>query len=69
VSGAPTPRLSGEEIAALRFAARRQLTRWANRRGLQQDEHARRAALIRASRVLEARAFAEGCELHAVPDR
>jgi hypothetical protein len=59
-------RLSGNEIAALTFAARRQLTRWANRRELQPHEQARRAALIAAVRVLEDRAFAQGCELGVV---
>lgn len=68
MSDAPTPRLSGDEIRALRFAARRQLTRWANRGELQQNEHAQRAALIRAVRVFDDRAFAGGCELRAVPD-
>lgn len=61
-------RLSGEEIAALTFAARRQLTRLANRRELQPREQAQRTALIRAVRVLEDRTFAHGCELHAPGD-
>jgi hypothetical protein len=60
----PPHRLSGDEIAALTFAARRQLTRWANRRReLKPREQARRTRLIRAVRVLEDRAFAHGCEL------
>jgi len=59
-------RLSGDEIAALTFAARRQLTRWANRRDLQRHEQARRTALISAVRDLEDRAStADGCELGA----
>ncbi len=61
-------RLSGDEIAALTFAARRQLTRWANRRQLQPHEQAQRAALIRAVRVLSDRAFGRGCELRAPGD-
>lgn len=57
-------RLSGDEIAALTFAARRQLTRWANRRReLQPHEQAQRTNLIRAVRVLDDRALAQGCEL------
>ncbi len=62
-------RLSGDEIAALTFAARRQLTRWANKREMQPRERAQRTALIRAVRVLEARAFADGCELCDISDR
>jgi hypothetical protein len=59
----PPHRLSGDEIAALTFAARRQLTRWANRRReLQPREPAQRTRLICATRVLEDRAFAHGCE-------
>lgn len=61
----PVHRLSGDEIAVLTFAARRQLTRWGNRRELQPREQAQRATLIRAVRILEDRAFADGCELHA----
>jgi len=69
VSDDPTPRrLSGDEIGVLTFAARRQLTRWANRRELQPREHAQRTALISAVRVLEDRAFRHGCELHLVDD-
>lgn len=59
-------RLSGSEIAALTFAARRQLTRWANRqRDLKPREQAQRTTLIRAVRVLEDRALIHGCELRA----
>ncbi len=57
-------RLSRDEIAMLVFAARRQLTRWANRGDLQPREREQRAALIRAVRVLDDRALAGGCELH-----
>jgi hypothetical protein len=60
----PTPRLSGDEIAALTFAARRQLTRWANKRELPPHEQAQRTALIHAVRILGDRAFADGCEVH-----
>jgi hypothetical protein len=62
----PTRRLSGDEIAAVKFAARRQVTRWANRQELQPHEQAQRTALIRAVRVLEDQAFGDGCELRTV---
>jgi hypothetical protein len=61
-----TRRLSGDEIAVLRFAARRQLTRWANRQNLQPRERRQRTSLIRAVRVLDDRALASGCELRAL---
>jgi hypothetical protein len=57
-------RLSGEEIQALRFAAHRQLTRWANKPNLSPDQHTRRNALKRAAAVLHEHAFTHGCQLH-----
>ncbi len=63
MSDPPTGRLSREEILALKFAAHRQLARWANRPRLSADQHARRNALKRAVRVLHDRAFAHGCQL------
>lgn len=57
-------RLSGEEVVALKFASHRQLSRWA-RPGLSEHQHAQRAALRRAVRVLQGKAFAHGCELRA----
>jgi hypothetical protein len=63
----PTDRLSGDEIMALKFAAHRQLSRWANKRQLSPHQHAQRAALARAVRILRGDAFAHGCELHVVP--
>ena len=65
--GARADRLSGEEIQALKFAAHRQLARWANRSGLTSRQHARRSALTRAVRILQDNAFAHGCELR-IPD-
>jgi hypothetical protein len=65
MSDRPPPCLSGDEIAMLMFAARRQLTRWANRGDLQPREREQRAALIRAVRVLDDRPLAGGCELRA----
>jgi hypothetical protein len=60
--------LAADEMMALKFAARRQLTRWANTPTLQPRQHAQRRALARAVRVLEHKALARGCELH-VPTR
>ena len=62
----PSPRLSGEEIVALKFAAHRQLARWSNKPRLSTHQHARRDALRRAVRVLQA--FTGGCELRAPTD-
>jgi hypothetical protein len=64
-----TRRLSADEIAALTFAARRQLTRWANRSDLQPREQVKRATLIRAVRVLDDRVLAHGCRLCAICNR
>jgi len=58
-------RLSREEVLALRFAAHRQLARWAKKPRLSPDQHTRRNALKRAVGVLHDPAFAHGCELHA----
>jgi hypothetical protein len=60
----PAPRLTGEQIIALRFAAHRQLARWSNKPGLSPHQHAQRTALRRAASVLHDDAFADGCELH-----
>jgi hypothetical protein len=49
---APTGHLSGEEVLALRFAAHRQLARWAKKPRLSPDQHARRNALKRAVAAL-----------------
>lgn len=62
----PVDRLRGDEVAALRFAARRQLSRWAAQQKLSPDQRARRAALVRAVRTLERKAFAPGCELRVL---
>jgi hypothetical protein len=65
VTGEPAARLSGDEVVALKFAAHRQLSRWA-RPGLSTHQHAQRAALRSAARVLQDKAFAPGCELRPV---
>ena len=56
-------RLSREQLLALKFAAHRQLARWAKARQLRPRQQAQRAALVSAVRVLEDKAFADGCEL------
>jgi hypothetical protein len=62
---AAAARLSDEEIVALRFAAHRQLARWAKKPRLSPHHQTRRNALKRAVHVLHDQAFAQGCELHA----
>jgi hypothetical protein len=63
MSNAPAGRLSGEDILALKFAAHRQLARWAKKPSLSPRQHTQRNALKRAVRVLQDEAFADGCEL------
>ena len=53
------------ELLALKFAANRQLARWAKKPRLSPDQHAQRDALKRAVAVLRAPAFAHGCELRS----
>jgi len=65
MSNAPGRHLSGEEILALKFAAHRQLARWAKKPTLGPRQHAQRDALKRAVGVLQDQAFADGCELRA----
>ena len=61
----PTHRLSREEVQALKFAAHRQLARWAKHTQLRPRQRGQRAALVRAVRTLEDQAFAEGAELRS----
>jgi len=61
-------RLSGEEIVALKFAAHRQLSRWASKPELSAHQRAQRVALKRAVGVLQDKALARGCELRAHSD-
>lgn len=65
MSDAPAGHLSGEDIVALKFAAHRQLARWANKRTLSPQQNVQRSALKRAVGVLQDQAFAHGCELRA----
>jgi len=63
----PTQFLSADEMRVLKFAVRRQITRWANRRNPNAEQRAQRATLQQVLHVLEDDAFAGGCDLH-VPD-
>lgn len=56
-------RLSADEIRALKFAAHRQLARWAKKTRLETRVAAQRAHLVSAVRTLEDREIARGCEL------
>jgi hypothetical protein len=64
----PRQRLSGAELASLKFAARRQLSRWSDKPRLSPNQQAQRNALTRAVRVLHEDAFTHGCELHSSTD-
>jgi hypothetical protein len=61
-------RLSRDEVQALKFAAHRQLARWAKNQQLRPRQREQRAALVRAVRMLEHQAFTDGCELRATGD-
>jgi hypothetical protein len=63
VTDEPAQLLSADQVSALKFAAHRQLARWAKQREIPPRHHAQRAALVRALRTLEDQAFARGCEL------
>ena len=60
-------RLSSDEVMALKFAAHRQLARWANKSRLSEHQHSQRGALRRAVRVLQDDKLACGCDLQT-PD-
>lgn len=62
MSDEPGPRLSSEQVGALKFAAHRQLSRSANRE-LRPRQQARRAALLSAVRVLADDTLRGGCQL------
>jgi hypothetical protein len=64
MSERPPRQLSADEIVALKFAAHRQLARWAQKEKLSESQHAKRVALVRAVRTLEDKVFIDGCELH-----
>ena len=68
MSVTPARRLTAEQIAALRFAARRQLARWSDKPGLSAHQQAQRAELRRAADILNDDVLVRGCELHACAD-
>jgi hypothetical protein len=68
VTDAPAQRLSRDEVLALKYAAHRQLARWAKARPLNPRQRERRAALVTAVRTLEDPSFMRGCELRAADD-
>jgi hypothetical protein len=49
----PHQQLSADEIVVLKFAAHRQLARWAHKRELSPRQRAKRVALVGASRDRE----------------
>ena len=63
VVAVPTQHLSADDIRVLKFAACRQLSRWANRPDLDLHQQAQRATLQHVVRVLQQQAFVSGCEL------
>jgi hypothetical protein len=63
VSDEPTQRLASDELLALKLAAHRQLATWVKSSLLRPRQHEQRDALLRAVRVLEDLALAEGCDL------
>jgi hypothetical protein len=65
MSDDPPHQLSAEEIVVLKFAAHRQLARWAHKRELSPRQRAKRTSLVGAVRTLDDHAFAQGCELRA----
>jgi hypothetical protein len=65
MSDRPTDRMSGEEVVALKFAAHRQLARWAQKERLSPHQRAHRTALASAVSILGGPAFAHGCRLQA----
>jgi hypothetical protein len=68
VTEQPT-RLDRDQLAALKFAAHRQLARWGKHRdALRPRQREQRAALVRAVRILEDQAFADGVELRTARD-
>jgi hypothetical protein len=68
MSVTPARRLTAAQIAALRFAVRRQLARWSSKTGLSPHQQAQRAELRCAADILNDDALVRGCELHACAD-
>lgn len=63
MSDEPTRRLASDELLALKLAAHRQLAPWVKSSRLRPRQCEERDALLRAVRVLEDVALADGCEL------
>jgi hypothetical protein len=66
MTGEPGPRLSAEQLGALKFAAHRQLSRWAKHRPLRPRQQARRDALLSAVRTLTDDTLHHGCHLSPI---
>jgi hypothetical protein len=60
------PRLSSEPLGALKFAAHRQLSRWAKHQPLRARQQARRDALLPAVRALADDTLCNGCHLRPI---
>jgi hypothetical protein len=65
VKDEPAHRLSADQVSALKFAAHRQLARWAKRSHLLPRQREQRTGLVHAIRILEDPTFANGIELRA----
>jgi hypothetical protein len=65
----PAHFLSADELRVLKFAVRRQLTRWANRRNPSAEQRAQRDTLQQILHVLDYHAFADGCDLHVPSEK
>ena len=65
MSNEPAHRLSADQVSALKFAAHRQLARWAKSSHLRPRQREQRTGLVHAVRILEDPAFADGVELRA----
>jgi len=65
----PMQSLSADEMRVLKFAVRRQITRWANRRNPNSEQRAQRATLQQVLHVLEDDAFTSGCDLRVPSEK
>ena len=63
MSEKPTRHLTSDELLAMKLAAHRQLAPWVKSSRLRPRQCEERDALLRALRVLEDVALADGCEL------
>ena len=65
MSDEPAHHLSADQLSALKFAAHRQLARWAKSSHLRPRQREQRTGLVHAVRILEDPALAHGVELRA----